>query len=48
MMIWFSLSAAHRGNNSARALSKLALKRRYAHGEMDSETYEQMLEDLRK
>jgi len=46
-VVWFARSAALR-NGNARGSPEQALKRRYANGEMDRETYERMLDDLRK
>lgn len=46
-VIWFAVAASRRGGES-RESPEQALKRRYANGEIDRETYERMLSDLRK
>jgi putative membrane protein len=46
---WFALSAARsRRGDGAQQSPEQILKRQYANGEIDSETYEQKLADLRK
>jgi len=45
-VIWFA-TASRRGGGG-RETPEQALKRRYADGEIDRETYERMLSDLRK
>ena len=46
-VIWFVTSSFRRGAGSEESPEQ-ALKRRYAKGEIDRETYERMLGDLRK
>jgi putative membrane protein len=45
-VLWIALSSARRGGGEESP--EKVLKRRYAQGEIDRETYERMLEDLRK
>ncbi len=45
-VVWFALSAARR-NGSPHESPEQVLKHRHANGEMDRETYQQMLADLR-
>lgn len=48
-MIWFAVNAARRTAGGPREDSaEEALKRRYARGEIDRETFRRMLEELRK
>lgn len=44
LVLWF---AARRGRGGQESPEQM-LKRRYANGDIDRETYERMLEDLRK
>ena len=44
---WYALSAARQGGSHGESPEDV-LKRRYAKGEIDRETYERMLADLRK
>ncbi len=46
-VIWFAL-AVSRASGDKDESPEQALKRRYASGEIDRDTYQQMLEDLRK
>jgi putative membrane protein len=46
-VVWFALSAARR-RDGAQESPEQVLKRHYANGELDSETYERKLEALRK
>lgn len=46
-VMWFAVSAARRGSGD-RWSPEQVLKHRYGQGEIDRETYERMLEDLRK
>jgi putative membrane protein len=46
-LVWFALSARRR-RDGARESPEQVLKRRYANGELDGETYERKLEELRK
>lgn len=48
-VIWAASSSSKRGNggNAGESPEKI-LKRRYANGEIDRETYERMLQDLRQ
>ena len=46
--IWFGVTAARRGTNPATETPEQALKRRYAKGEIDRDTFERMRDDLRK
>lgn len=46
-VIWLAVAATRRGGES-RDSPEQALKRRYANGEIDRETYDRMLADLRK
>lgn len=49
MAVWFVISAARKnGAQSTRETPEEAVRRRYANGEIDRETYQRMLEDLRK
>lgn len=45
---WFALSAARRLSDGAQESPERVLKRHYADGEIDSETYERKLAELRK
>jgi len=48
-VVWLVVSAAHRnGGRPPEETPEQVLKRRYARGEIDRETYERTLEDLRK
>ena len=44
---WYALSATRQGGSKGES-PEVLLKRRYASGEIDRETYEGMLADLRK
>lgn len=46
-LVWFALSAGRR-RDGAQESPEQVLKRRYANGELDRETYERKLEELRK
>lgn len=47
--VWFVVSASRRdGWRPREEAPEQLLKRRYARGEIDRETYERMLEDLRR
>lgn len=46
-VLWFAANASRR-NGGGRESPEKALKRRYASGEIDRDTYQRMLEDLRK
>jgi uncharacterized membrane protein len=45
-LVWFIAAGRRRGPDSSDA--ERQLKRRYAAGEIDRDTYQQMLEDLRR
>lgn len=45
--VWYALSAAGKGGTKEES-PEAVLKRRYANGEIDRETYERMLSDLRE
>lgn len=47
-LAWYLLSGARRGNPRGEESPVDILKRRYARGEIDAETYEKTLNDLRK
>lgn len=47
-LIWFALASARRGPRPDAESPEQALKRRYANGEIDKETYERMLDDLKQ
>lgn len=48
-VVWFAASAARRNGGQPREETpEQVLKRRYARGEIDRETYQRMLEDLRR
>ncbi len=47
-VVWFALSAARRRGDGVQESPEQVLKRHYANGELDSETYERKLEELRK
>ena len=44
---WYALSAMRQGGFKGESPEDI-LKRRYANGEIDGETYDKMLDDLRK
>lgn len=46
-LIWFFLASANRGPRPDAESPEHVLKRRYANGEIDQETYERMLNDLK-
>jgi putative membrane protein len=46
--VWFARSRGGDGAEKSRPSPEDVVKRRYAEGEIDRETYEQMLADLRK
>ena len=46
-VVWFA-SAAGRGRGTGDASAEQQLKKRYAAGEIDRETYQRMLDDLRR
>ena len=48
LVIWALLRASRRPMDGSSESPERVLKHRYADGEMDRETYERMLEDLRK
>ncbi len=48
LVVWLAFSAARRLGSSAQESPERVLKRRYASGEIDSETYERRLKELRK
>lgn len=49
VLAWFALSAARRtAGRSTEETPEQAVKRRYARGEIDRDTYQRILEDLRK
>jgi len=45
--LWFAAQRGRNGTDGGDSPERV-LKRRYANGEIDRETYERMLEDLRK
>lgn len=45
--LWYAVSAARQGDANGASAEDI-LKGRYANGEIDRETYERMLADLRK
>jgi putative membrane protein len=48
LIVWFALSASRRdGERSPGETPEQVVKRRYARGEIDRETYRRLLEDLR-
>ncbi len=47
-VVVFAMSGGRRGGGSSGPSPVQVLKRRYANGEIDRDTYERMLEDLRK
>ena len=47
-VVWFALSATRRRGDGVQESPEQVLKRHYANGEIDSETYERKLEELRK
>lgn len=46
-VIWFVITTTRRGREDSGESPEQTLKRRYAKGELDRETYERMLADLR-
>ena len=48
LVVWYALSAARRRGERVQDSPEQVLKRHYANGEIDSETYERKLEELRK
>lgn len=48
VVVWFAASAARRSGLPGEESPEAAAKRRYARGEIDRETYQRLLEDLRK
>lgn len=46
-IVWFA-AAAGRGRGAGDASAEQQLKKRYAAGEIDRETYQRMLDDLRR
>ena len=46
-LVWFAVQRGRSGTDAGDS-PELVLKRRYARGEIDRETYERMLDDLRK
>lgn len=47
-VVWFAISAARRRSDGAPESPEQVLNRHYANGEIDNETYERKLEELRK
>lgn len=45
---WVVVTAARKSGGPAQETPEQVLKRRYAKGEIDRETYQRMLEDLRR
>jgi putative membrane protein len=49
VVAWFALSASRRnGSRPAEETPERVAKRRYARGEIDRQTYQRLLEDLRR
>lgn len=47
-VVWFLVSTGQKRRNASDDSPEQILKRRYARGEIDHETYERMLDELRK
>lgn len=48
VLLWYVLSGTRKSGSHSEESPEEVLKRRYARGEIDAETYEKMLRDLRK
>ncbi len=46
--VWYAVTASRRGNGAPEESPEKILKRRYASGEIDRETYERSLAELSK